>query len=226
MVEITVCGHAVRRASAERASVTVRSRWSAPSAEAAMRAVAEAHERLVADARAHAATGAAESWHADRIWIAHHREWVGEGQPPRSVYTAEAAVTVRFVDVEALGAWMVAVGVHETHEVGGVEWSLTEETERDLAKAARALAIADAVERAGDYAAAAGLSTPTVAAIQEPGTAAQPAPAGKARREMAALSDTGGAPPVSLAAGELEVRAAVEVRFVAEPQRHAVGTGG
>ncbi|MFA4841240.1 MAG: SIMPL domain-containing protein [Agrococcus sp.] len=220
MVEITVCGSAVERASAERATVTVQSRWSAPSPEAAMQAVAEAHGRLVTDAKAHEAAGAAESWHADRVWISHHEEWVGEGQPRRSVFTAAAAVTVRFRDFEALGTWIGRVGLHQTHEVGGIEWSLSDETERARAKAARSRAIADAVERAGDYAAAAGLGAPLVDAIQEPGTTTPAPPAqrgGMATMRMEA-ADAGAA--VSFEAGELEVRAAVEVRFVADALRH------
>lgn len=223
MVEITVCGQAIERASAERATVTVQSRHSAPSAEEAMRTVAAAHERLVADARAHEAAGAAESWHADRVWISHSQEWVGEGQPRRSVYSAAAAVTVRFIDFEVLGTWIGAVGVHETHEVGGIQWSLSEETERARARAARTRAIADAAERAADYAAAAGLGTPVVDGIQEPGTTTPGPRAPKARMEtMAFAASADAAPAVAFEAGEIEVRAAVEVRFVAEPQRHAI----
>lgn len=221
MVEITVCGSALERASAERATVTVHSRWSAASAQTAMHAVAEAHERLVSDAKAQEASGAAESWHADRVWISHHEEWVGEGLPRRSVYTASAAVTVRFIDFEVLGSWVGSVGVHPTHEVGGIQWSLSVETERQLAKAARTRAVADAVERAGDYAAAAGLGTPVVDGLQEPGTTSPVPRAGSARMEtmaLAAAPDAG--PAISFEPGEIEVHAAVEVRFVAEPQRH------
>lgn len=221
MVEITVCGTALERASAERATVTVQSRSSAPSPAAAMSAVAEAHERLVKDAKAHEAAGAAESWHADRVWISHHQEWVGEGQPRNSVYTASASVTVRFQDFEALGAWIGRVGIHQTHEVGGIEWSLSEATERELAKTARTGAIADALERAGDYAAAAGLGSPVVDGIQEPGTT-PPGPPPMARMATMAMASAGADPAVSLEAGEIEVHAAVEVRFVAEPLQHAV----
>lgn len=226
MVEITVCGSAVERAAAERATVTVQSRWSAPSPEAAMHAVADAHDRLVTDAKAHEAEGAAESWHADRVWISHHEEWVGEGQPRRSVYTAAAAVTVRFRDFEALGTWIGRVGLHQTHEVGGIQWSLSDATERQRARAARTRAIADAVERAGDYAAAAGLGAPVIDAIQEPGTMPPGPVAPKGRMAAMAMEAADAGPAVSLEAGELEVRAAVEVRFVADAPRHDRGSAG
>lgn len=225
MVEITVRGQAVERASAERATVTVQSRWSAPSAQAAMLAVAEAHDRLVADAKEHQAAGAAESWHADRLWITHSQEWVGEGQPRRSVYTAAASVTVRFIDFEALGGWIGRVGMHQTHEVGGIQWSLSEQTERARARAARTRAIADAVERAADYAAAAALGTPVVDGIQEPGTTPPAALARGARMEAMAFAGAADAgPTMSFEAGEIEVHAEVEVRFVAEPPRHMQGS--
>lgn len=217
MVEITVCGRAVERASAERATVTVHSRWSAPSAKDAMHAVADAHARLVQDAEAHEASGAAESWHADRVWIGHHQEWVGEGEPRRSVHTASAAVTVRFRDFEALGAWIGSVGVHRTHEVGAVEWSLSEQTARERARTARSRAIADAVERAADYAAAAGLSGPVVDGIREPDAAPPASREGRARVATMALEAADAGPAISFEAGQLEVHAAVEVRFVAGP---------
>lgn len=213
MVEITVCGTALERASAERATVTVQSRWSAPEARIAMQAVAEAHERVITDAKQHVESGAAESWHADRVWISHHEEWVGEGQPRNAVYTASASVTVRFQNFEVLGAWIGRVGIHKTHEVGGIEWSLSDETQRELGKAARTRAIADAVERAGDYAAAAGLGSPVVDGIREPGTTRPGPPSPHGRMAPMAMAAADAAPAVSLEAGEIEVRAAVEVCF-------------
>ncbi|WP_347754027.1 SIMPL domain-containing protein [Agrococcus sp. ProA11] len=225
MVEITVCGEAVERASAERATVTVHSRWGASSAEAAMRVVADAHERLVAEATSHVDAGAAESWQADRVGISHSQEWVGEGEPRRSVYTASASVTVRFIDFEALGMWIGRVGMHDVHEVGGIQWSLSEQTERDRARAARTRAVADAVERAADYAAAAALGAPVVDSIQEPGTTPPVPLARGVRMEAMALAGApGAAPAISFEAGVIEVHAAVEVRFVAEPLRHMQGS--
>lgn len=223
MVEITVRGEAVERASAERASVTVQSRWSAASAQAAMLQVAEAHDRLVADAKEHQAAGAAEAWHADRVWISHSQEWVGEGEPRRSVYTASASVTVRFNDFGELGAWIGRVGMDDRHEVGGIQWSLSDETERARARAARTGAIADAVERAADYAAAAGLGIPVVGGIREPDTTFPGPLASGARMESMAYAGAADA-GITFEAGEIEVHAEVEVRFVAEPLPHGQGS--
>lgn len=220
MVEIVVRGTAVERAAAERASVTVQSRWQADAPDAAMAPVAEAHERVVADARAFADAGAAESWHADRVWVAHHREWVGEGQPQRLVFTASASVTATFVDVDALGAWIGALGAQQVHELSGIAWSLAERTERQLASRARARAIEDAVARATDYARAAGLADPVITSIREPATGeGGPRPAAAKGRglELLAASDAGAG--IALTAGEIEVLAEVEVGFAAEADR-------
>lgn len=219
MVEILVRGEAVERAAAERASVTVQSRWQADAPEQAMALVAEAHGRIAARARGFADSGAVESWHADRVLVSHHREWVGEGQPQRLVFTASAAVTATFVDVDALGAWIGELGTEQVHEVGGIAWSLAETTERELAGRARARAIADAVARAADYASAARLAAPAITSIREPDAErAQRPPMAKGRSvELMAATDAGGA--IELSAGELEVRAVVEVGFAAEADR-------
>lgn len=219
MVEILVRGEAVERAAAERASVTVESRWHADAPEQALARVTEAHGRVVDAARAFAASGAVESWHADRVWVSHHREWVGEGQPQRLVFTASAAVTATFVDVDALGAWIGELGSSQVLEVGGIAWSLAETTQRRLGGHARARAVEDAVARAADYARAAGLSTPVITSIREP-AADDGAPrllAAKGRGvELMAAADAGA---IELSAGELEVCAIVEVGFTADPVR-------
>lgn len=209
-------GEAALRAAAERATVTVHSRWQADSPDAAMSAVTTAHAAAAERARELADAGAIESWHADRAWVSHHREWVGEGLPQRLVFTASAAVTATFLDVDALGAWIGELGRAPEHEVGGVTWSLAEETERRLAGRARALAIEDARERAADYARAAGLGDPAITAIREPDLDA-PGPLGKgrARAEGVMLASADGGAPVALTAGEIEVEAAVEVAFQA-----------
>ncbi len=218
VVEILVRGEAVERAAAERATVTVQSRWQADAPDEAMAQVAAAHGRIAAEVEAFAASRAVESWHADRVWISHHREWVGEGQPQRLVFTASASVTATFVDLPALGAWLGDLGAQQEHEVGGIHWSLAEQTARDLATRARAGAIADAVARAADYAGAARLGAPVITSIREPGTTAPRPPSGAARGiELMAASDAGAG--IELSAGELEVRAAVDVAFAAEADR-------
>lgn len=211
MVEITVRGEAVRRAAAERARLTVQSRWQAEQPEAAMAAVQDAHARVVDEVRDLVEGGAAESWHADRVWLSHHREWVAEGQPPRILYTAAASVTATFVDLDALGRWIAALGRDEVHELGEIEWTLTDATHRSLAQRARQDAVADAVERAEDYARAASLGAVRIVAIREPGTGPQPLAKGRAMDVMMASAPGGGA--VELRAGEVEVAAAVEAAF-------------
>lgn len=214
-LDITVRGGAIERAQAERATVTVGSRWAADDPSVALEVVARAHARVVGDARRMAESGAVASWHADRARIGHHEEWVGEGQPQRIVYTASASATVEFADPDALGAWIGELGTERVHEIGHIRWSLDEDTERELASRARAGAVEDARRRAADYARAAGLGEPAIAELREPGTSTQARPAAKERMVLAAGA-ADAAPEIELEAGIIEVRAAIEARFVAE----------
>lgn len=215
MTSITVAGHGRERATAERATVTVRSRATADDPETAMRQVAEAHGGLSADARGFVTSGAAERWQADRVWVGHSEEWVGDGKRRRIVFEAAASVTVIFIDVEALGAWIGAVGTKPVHEVGAIRWSLSDDTRAALETSARALAIRDATAKAGDFASAAGLGEPSIAEIREAGTLPSAAPAAPTAMFARGAGAAASAPVVEMEAGELEVTSSVTVRFEA-----------
>ena len=104
MVDITVQGAAVRRAVAERARIEIRSRCTEDAPGAAMQRATEAHARAVAEVRSLETAGAVDTWSADRAWVQHHEEWVGEGRRPRLRFTATATVTARFRDLGREGA--------------------------------------------------------------------------------------------------------------------------
>ena len=215
MVDITVQGAAVRRAVAERARIEIRSRCTEDAPGAAMQRATEAHARAVAEVRSLETAGAVDTWSADRAWVQHHEEWVGEGRRPRLRFTASATVTARFRDLDAMGALIGALGSREEHELGAAEWSLTDETVRALARDARAAAVADALERARDYATAAGLDEPRLESLREPG--ASPAPVQPHARAMATMAMPAAEASVELSPGQLEVRAAVDATFSAAP---------
>ncbi|WAC66240.1 SIMPL domain-containing protein [Agrococcus sp. SL85] len=212
MVHITVQGTGSRRAAAERAELTVQSRWQTETPADAMATVQEAHARVVAEVKELVAAGAAESWHADRVWLSHHREWRGDDKAPRLVYAAAASVTATFIDLDALGRWIAALGGDPVLEVGDIEWRLTEPTRRELARGARADAVADAVERAQDYARAAAIGEVRVVEVREPSPfGSGPSPKHRVHDVMMAGAPAGGS--VELQAGELEVEAHVEATF-------------
>lgn len=213
MTDITVLGQGRAQAAAERASVAIRTTSEAKEPAAAMYAAAAAHARVCDEARSHVATGAAERWHADRVAINHRQEWVGENRAPRLVFVASASVTVTFIDTDALGVWVGELGAQPLHELGAISWSLTDATRQRLETEARQRAIADAVARAADYAAAAGLGTPQIASIAEPAAAPPDAPQPMFAMARGGVADVGSA--IELAAGEIDVTASVSVRFAA-----------
>ena len=213
MTQITVSGLGVERAPAERATVVVQTNARASHPEEAIRVAAEAHRAIAEQARAFVEGGQAERWHADRVWVSHQEQWVGDGKRRDLVFDAAASVHVTFVDFEALGTWIGSVATRPVHQVGGIQWSLSDETRHALGAKARAEAIADAQRKAADFAAAAGLSSPRVASIRE-GGADEPvrfkAPMGATMR-AAAVADTS----IALEGSDIEVTSEVTVDFQA-----------
>lgn len=214
MTQITVSGLGVERAPAERATVVVQTQHRAAHPEEAIRVVSEAHAAIAAQARAFVDGGQAERWHADRVWVSHQEQWVGDGKRRDLVFDAAASVHVTFVDFEALGTWIGAVATRPVHQVGGIQWSLSDATSHELGSKARAEAIADAQRKAVDFASAAGLSSPRVASIRE-GAADEPMqfkaqPMGSMMRGSAA-ADTS----IALEGSDIEVTSEVRVDFQA-----------
>lgn len=214
MTQITVSGLGVERAPAERATVVVQTQHRAAHPEEAIRVAAQAHATIAAQARAFVEGGQAERWHADRVWVSHHEQWVGDGKRRDLVFDAAASVHVTFVDFEALGTWIGAVATQPVHQVGGIQWSLSDATRHALGSRARAEAIADAQRKAVDFASAAGLSTPRIASIREGGAEepvrfkAQPM---AATMRGSAVADTS----IALEGSDIEVTSEVQVDFQA-----------
>ena len=208
-------GTGVERAPAERATVVVQTQHRAKHPEDAIRTVSESHAAIAAQARAFVDAGQAERWHADRVFVSHHEQWIGDGQRREVVFDAAASVHITFLDFEALGAWIGSIATKPVHQVGGIQWSLADETTHALGSKARAEAIADAQRKAADFAAAAGLSTPRIASIREGGLDDGPTfraqPMAMGMRAGAAAADTS----IALQGSDIEVTSEVRVDFEA-----------
>ena len=75
---------------------------------------------------------------------------------------------MKFQDFDALSDWVATLS--EMHNVSfAISWALSKKTCVSAAKAQRKAAVADAIDHAGDYAGALGLSTPSLLPIFEPG---------------------------------------------------------
>ncbi|MGZ8632008.1 MAG: SIMPL domain-containing protein [Actinomycetota bacterium] len=123
-------------------------------------------------------------------------------------YRADAATRIRLRDQTLAGVVMREATARVGAQVQGPWWRIAPDDPARL-EACR-LAVADANRRAEAYADAAGLSLGPVTAIVDAG-ARPPEPRGKMLAGADALSAV--APAVTVASGELEVAAAVEVTF-------------
>ena len=121
-----------------------------------------------------------------------------------------------FQDLEALGGFLDDVGTRDGVTVDQLSWALTDEQERDTARDVRRRAVLDAVERARDYADAAGFGDVTVVAIADVGLLDEPG-AGRRMKSVhdgaSTLGFAGG--PLSFSPEDIVVSAEVEARFVA-----------
>ncbi|RVT85639.1 DUF541 domain-containing protein [Rhodobacteraceae bacterium CCMM004] len=132
----------------------------------------------------------------------------GERMPRITGYVAESDLSVRVLDLAMLGEVLdAAVGVGG-NRFGGVGFGLLDPSGSE--SAARAAAVADAIARAREIAAAAGLTLGPVQAIQEGGAVADPFP----RDEMLEMAANRSVP---VASGSLTTVAQVTIRFTLTP---------
>jgi uncharacterized protein YggE len=113
------------------------------------------HNDLVREAKDFIAAGRA-TWHeASPVTTRKYSKPQGD-KPPLDLLQASSVVRIKFSDFAALAEFVTAITERPGVTVQRVEWALTEETKARLISKARAAAVADAVVRAGEYAAATG----------------------------------------------------------------------
>jgi hypothetical protein len=180
MVLIAVHGRAAVRLPAERGTVHLSVEREHEDRAAAVEQVAALHERLSQEARAFVDTGAATRWSSDQVQVRAEHRYEGAQETRRLVQVAAARLEVRFRDLAALSEWVQRTGTEPGVAVFGVEWSIPDAARAAAERTAREGALRDAVERARDYARAAGAGEPVLAAVWEDGL-----------RPASARSDTG-----------------------------------
>ncbi|MFC6583806.1 SIMPL domain-containing protein [Sulfitobacter aestuariivivens] len=134
---------------------------------------------------------------------------VSSDQPPQIVgYRAGNTVKVRVRDLAKLGAMLDGVIETGANDFNGLSFGLQNPAP---AKArARAAAVADAMERAGELADAAGLALGTVLRMTEHSNVSRPAP-------MMEMSAPRGSMGDAIATGEVDVTAQVTMVFAIAP---------
>ncbi|WP_454300883.1 SIMPL domain-containing protein [Salana multivorans] len=219
MVTIAVHGTASRKVPPELARVVVVSTATGDDRGAVVSRVVAQHERLAGEAARFEESGAAEGWHSDGLTTGITWDWhTIEGSNERHrQFCADADVTVTFRDVASLQTWLVDVAQRDDVEVSEVRWELTDASRTAALSLLRAAAVTDAVTRAVDLADAAGLGTPRLAAIFEPGLrpgTGEGGPVPMYARAMAA--DSGGGGGLDLRPQDIELTAAVSADFVTD----------
>lgn len=220
--EITVQGFHVERQAAERATLHITVSFDGADREPVVRAATETAKRLTDElSDIHdTESGPVVSWSSDRVRIWADRPWNSEGRQMPLVHHAQIGVTAEFSDFRSLEQIVEKATLLDGVQVGGIEWSLTRETEANLLSYVRTQAVADAVEKANVYAKAVGLAEVTPLAVADPGmlgTGGSGFPAAPKMEMMMArggMADAAG-PQFDFTPEEISVSAAVDARFAA-----------
>jgi len=169
-----------------------------------------------------AAKGPVTWWSSDRVNVWSERPWNNDGKRLPLVYHATIGLQAKFDDFDALSRLIEQLAVMEGVNVGGIEWDLTDEKRTSVTDEVRREAVADAVQKASTYASAAGLGTPSVVAIADPGMLGDggngggPIPAAYERMAFKSQAmDASGGAALSLSPEQIQVSSSVDVRFSA-----------
>jgi uncharacterized protein len=219
---ITVQGTHTAWFDAERATVHVSAAFDGPERdEVFARATQTAAEVTALITPLHdAAAGPVTWWSSDRVSVWSDRPWNNDGKRLPLVYHATIGLQAKFNDFDALSRVIEQLAVMDGVNVGGIEWDLTDDRRTAVTDDVRRKAVADAVGKAATYASAAGLGTPSVVAVADPGMLGDgtggggigPAPYERMAFKAQAM-DAGGGAGLSLSPEQIQVSSSVDVRF-------------
>jgi uncharacterized protein YggE len=219
---ITVQGTHVAWYDAERATVEISAAFDGPKRDEVFARATQTAADVTAQITPlmDPAAGPVTWWSSDRVNVWSERPWNNDGKRLPLVYHATIGIRAKFSDFEALGRLVEKLAVMDGVNVGAIMWDLTDERRKAVTDDVRRLSIEDAVQKAGTYAAAAGVGTPTVIAIADPGMLGDgsggggigPAPLMERMAFKAQAMDAGGA-PLTLSPEQIQVSSSVDLRF-------------
>jgi uncharacterized protein YggE len=215
--QISVTGRAEVRIAPELAAVALTVGGSGPERDGVVQQTGGAHHDLVASIRSLDADGVLETWSAGQLRVWSQRPWNAEGRRLPLVHEARADVELVFRDFGVLSEWVSAVAAREFVAVAGIDWRVTDATDRHVREDAQRRAVADAVAKAGVYAEALGLPAPTPVELADHGLLpGQPGGPGQpVMMRAAAFAGAGGATATEFSPADLVIEAAVDARFTA-----------
>ena len=219
---ITVQGTHIAWYDAERATVEISAAFDGPKRdEVFARATRTAADVTAEITPLHDPAAGPITWtSSDRVNVWSERPWNNDGKRLPLVYHATIGLRAKFSDFDALSRFVETLAVMEGVNVGAITWDLTEERRKAVTDDVRRLAVEDAVQKAASYASAAGVGTPSVIAIADPGMLGDgsggggigPAPIERMAFRAQAM-DAGGGAPLTLSPEQIQVSTSVDVRF-------------
>jgi uncharacterized protein YggE len=217
---ITVQGSHTARFDAERATVQISAAFDGPARdEVFARATTTAAEvAAIITPLFDVASGPVTWWSSDRVNVWSERPWNNEGKRLPLVFHAAIGVRATFLDFEVLSRVIEQVAVMDGVNLGGIQWDLTDERRAAVTQEVRTAAVADAIRKAATYAAAAGLGTPSVVAVADPGMLGDgggaPGPLPHERMAFTAQArDAAAGAPLTLTPEQIQVSSGVDMRF-------------
>lgn len=169
MTTFVVAGSATKSHPAERGTVSITVGFSGPDRGRVRSDSIDVHAAVTDEAKAHADSGAAVDWTAERVSTSAFREYVKDSDETVVRYRAASTVTVAFADFGALADWVSDLAERPGVAVDDIAWSLTDEVRASLLRDVRVEAVQDAITKANDYAAALDRGSPTLDAVFEEG---------------------------------------------------------
>ncbi len=215
---ITVAGTSRILRDPERARVRIGVGFEGSKRDSVLAATRAAHESLTGSLESilDEHDGPVISWHSEDIRVWGQRPWSNDGTRLPVEFHSAVFVDAEFDDFEALSEWIDVVSIRDGIAIDGIDWRLARHTEAELQAEARRGAVADALQKAGEYAAALGLGAVTPISLSDPGLLDNPAPPQFAVQAMAKGAPVGGGGGMELRPSAIEVEATVHARFSAQ----------
>lgn len=213
-VVISVQGEAFAEMPAERATVALSVGFEGPDRTEVRDLSTRAHAACVESITVlhDAVDGPIVEWTSDDVQVWSERPWNGDGTLSPLIHHSRTAVTATFIDFIRLGLWIDETAASDGVTIGGISWTVTDLSRRELESRAQRDAVAHAIDKASIYASSLGLGPVTPLKLSEPPTVS---PLPGLQEDARMFATTGGA-SVGFAPAPVRSEIRVHVKFSAD----------